>query len=48
MAAGRSVRLDCRPLAGRAGGAGVINVTDGWAGDWGFRKWNPFANKHAN
>lgn len=25
-----------------------LNVTDGWAGDWGFRKWNPFANKHAN
>ena len=25
-----------------------LNVTDGWAGDWVFRKWNPFANKHAN
>lgn len=25
-----------------------LNVTDSWAGDWGFRKWNPFADKHAN
>ncbi len=29
MAAGRSVRLDCRPLAGRAGGAGVTGVVAG-------------------
>ncbi|HBN5913572.1 hypothetical protein Q4R60_08975 [Morganella morganii] len=25
-----------------------LNVTDGWAGDRGFRKWNPFADKYDN